>query len=76
MVFQIPIIFSRTVRDNIAFGMRLLCNKIDIKELAEEAAIPGNLLDADASQLSIGENPKLKLILLLMRSQALRLPPA
>ena len=58
MVFQVPVVFKGSVRDNLAFGMRLWGDDMDLEALALEAAIPGNLLDADAGQLSVGEKQR------------------
>ncbi|VVB89908.1 putative ABC transporter ATP-binding protein [uncultured archaeon] len=58
MVFQLPVVFRGSVRENIAFGMKLWKNDIDLDALADDAAIPKNLLDADAGQLSIGEKQR------------------
>lgn len=58
MVFQLPVVFKGSVRDNLAVGMRLWGDEIDIEAIAEDAAIPKNLLDADAVQLSIGEKQR------------------
>jgi ABC-type phosphate transport system ATPase subunit len=58
MVFQVPVVFKGSVRDNLAFGMRLWGDYIDLEALALEAAIPENLLEADAGQLSLGEKQR------------------
>jgi ABC-type phosphate transport system ATPase subunit len=58
MVFQVPVVFKGSVRDNLAFGMRLWGDAIDLEALALDTAIPGNLLDADAGQLSVGEKQR------------------
>ncbi|KCZ72960.1 ABC-type phosphate transport system, ATPase component [Candidatus Methanoperedens nitroreducens] len=60
MVFQVPVVFRGSVRDNLAFGMRLWGNDIDIdiETLARDAGIPENLLDADADPLSVGEKQR------------------
>lgn len=58
MVFQVPVVFKGSVRDNLAFGMRLWGDDIDLEALSLDAAIPENLLDADAGQLSVGEKQR------------------
>ncbi len=58
MVFQVPVVFKGSVRDNLAFGMKLWGNNIDIEALAKDVVIPDNLLDADAEHLSGGEKQR------------------
>ena len=58
MVFQIPVVFKGSVRDNLAFGKKLWNTDADIEALAAEAAIPGELMDADAARLSVGEKQR------------------
>lgn len=58
MVFQIPVVFKGTVRDNIAFGKKLWKTDADIEALATEAAVPEELLDVDAARLSVGEKQR------------------
>ena len=58
MVFQIPVTFKGSVRDNIAFGKKLWNTDADIEALAAEAAIPLELMDADAANLSVGEKQR------------------
>ncbi len=58
MVFQVPVMFRGSVRDNLAFGMRLWGGDVDIETLSKEAGIPEILLDADAEQLSGGEKQR------------------
>ncbi|HMK48217.1 MAG TPA: phosphate ABC transporter ATP-binding protein [Methanocella sp.] len=58
MVFQIPIVFEGTVRDNISFGKKLWDTNADIDALAVEAAVPPALMDADAANLSVGEKQR------------------
>lgn len=58
MVLQLPVMFKGSVRDNIAFGMKLWGDNIDIKSLAKACGISENLLDADAEQLSVGEKQR------------------
>lgn len=58
MVFQIPVVFKGSVRDNIAFGKKLWNTDADIETLAAEAAIPGELMDAEAANLSVGEKQR------------------
>ena len=58
MVFQIPIVFGGSVRDNIALGMKLWGSYIDIEVLAHDTGIPAALLDADALPLSVGEKQR------------------
>ncbi len=56
MVFQLPVVFKGSVLENIAFGMKLWGDNIDIEALARSCGIPENLFSADASQLSVGES--------------------
>jgi ABC-type methionine transport system ATPase subunit len=58
MVFQVPIVFRGSVRDNIALGMKLWGSYTDIEALARDTGIPGALLDADALPLSVGEKQR------------------
>jgi putative ABC transport system ATP-binding protein len=58
MVFQIPVVFKGSVRENIAFGKKLWNTDADLDALAAEAAIPGDLMDADADHLSVGEKQR------------------
>lgn len=58
MVFQIPVVFKGTVRDNIAFGKKLWATDADVDALAAEAALPETLLDANAANLSVGEKQR------------------
>ncbi len=58
MVFQLPVMFKGSVRDNIAFGMKLWGDTIDLEALAEACGISENLLDVDAEQLSVGEKQR------------------
>ncbi len=58
MVFQIPITFKGSVRDNIAFGKKLWDTDADVDTLAAEAGLPPALIDADAANLSVGEKQR------------------
>ncbi len=58
MVFQVPVVFKGRVLDNLAFGMKLWGDNIDLESLARASGISGNLLDADAEQLSVGEKQR------------------
>ncbi len=58
MVFQVPVVFKGSVRDNLIFGMKLWETNIDIESLARDVVIPNDLLDADAEQLSVGEKQR------------------
>ncbi len=58
MVFQLPVMFKGSVRDNIAFGMKLWGGNIDVEALARACDIPESLLNADAEQLSVGEKQR------------------
>lgn len=58
LVFQVPVVFKGSVRDNLAFGMKLWGQDIDIRTLSADAGIPGNLLDADTEHLSVGEKQR------------------
>ncbi len=58
MVFQVPIVFRGSVRDNIALGMKLWGSYTDIGALARDTGIPESLLDADALPLSVGEKQR------------------
>ncbi len=58
MVFQVPVVFKGSVRDNLAFGMNLWGENAGIETLSRDAGISEGLLDADAGQLSIGEKQR------------------
>jgi ABC-type phosphate transport system ATPase subunit len=58
MVFQVPVVFRGSVRDNLGFGMKLWGEDIDLNVLARDAGIPEVLLDAGAEQLSVGEKQR------------------
>lgn len=58
MVLQLPVMFKGSVRDNIAFGMKLWGGDIDVEALAKACGIPESLLNADAEQLSVGEKQR------------------
>ncbi len=58
MVFQVPVVFKGSVRDNLTFGMKLWGTNIDIEALARDVVISNDLLDADAGQLSVGEKQR------------------
>lgn len=58
MVFQFPVMFQGSARENIAFGMELWGESMDINALAKDAGIPQKLLDADAGRLSGGEKQR------------------
>lgn len=58
LVFQVPVVFKGSVRDNLAFGMKLWGTNVDIEALARAVLIPNDLIDADAFQLSVGEKQR------------------
>ncbi len=58
MVFQTPVVFKGSVRDNLAFGVKLHGDNIDLDALARDSSIPESLFDADARQLSVGEKQR------------------
>ena len=58
MVFQVPVVFRGSVRENLVFGIKLWGGNSGIETLASDAGIPEDLLDADAGQLSIGEKQR------------------
>lgn len=58
MVFQVPVTFRGSIRDNLVFGMKLWGRNTGIETLSKDAGIPEDLLDADAGQLSIGEKQR------------------
>jgi len=58
MVFQVPVTFKGSVRDNLVFGIKLWGGITGIETLSRDAGIPEDLLDADAGQLSIGEKQR------------------
>lgn len=58
MVFQVPVVFKGSVRDNLVFGIKLWAGNTGIETLSRDAGIPEDLLDADAGQLSIGEKQR------------------
>ncbi len=58
MVFQIPVVFRGSVRDNIAFGKKLWNTDADVDALVAEAGLPPELMAADAANLSVGEKQR------------------
>ena len=58
MVFQFPVMFEGSVRDNLTFGMELWGEVIDIESLAKDVGIHEKLLDADSGMLSGGEKQR------------------
>ncbi|MCE8425829.1 MAG: ATP-binding cassette domain-containing protein [Candidatus Methanoperedens sp.] len=58
MVFQVPVTFKGSVRDNLVFGIKLWGGNTGIETLSRDAGIPEDLFDADAGQLSIGEKQR------------------
>ncbi len=58
IVFQLPVMFKGSVRDNIAFGVKLWGGNIDVEALAKACGIPESLLNVDAEQLSVGEKQR------------------
>jgi putative ABC transport system ATP-binding protein len=58
MVFQVPVVFRGSVRDNLGFGMKLWGEVIDLNKLASNAGIPEELMDAKAGKLSVGEKQR------------------
>lgn len=58
MVFQVPVTFKGSVRDNLVFGMNLWGRNVGIETLSRDTGIPEDLLDADAGQLSTGEKQR------------------
>jgi putative ABC transport system ATP-binding protein len=58
MVFEVPVVFKGSVRDNLVFGIKLWDGNTGIETLSRDAGIPEDLLDADAGQLSIGEKQR------------------
>ena len=58
MVFQVPVTFKGSIRDNLVFGIKLWGGNTGIETLSRDTGIPENLLDADAEQLSIGEKQR------------------
>ena len=58
MVFQVPVVFKGSVRDNLVFGIKLWGGNTGIETISSDAGIPEDLLDADAGQLSIGEKQR------------------
>src|SRR4030066_2306317 len=61
MVFQVPGAFKGSVRDNLSFGIKLWGGNTGIETLSRDTGIPGNLLDADAGQLSTGEKQRVSI---------------
>ncbi|MCX9081122.1 MAG: ATP-binding cassette domain-containing protein [Candidatus Methanoperedens sp.] len=61
MVFQVPVAFKGSVRDNLSFGIKLWGGNTGIETLSRDTGIPGNLLDADAGQLSTGEKQRVSI---------------
>jgi putative ABC transport system ATP-binding protein len=60
MVLQLPVMFKGSVRDNIAFGVKLWGGNIDVEALSRACDIPESLLNADAEQLSVGEKQRVQ----------------
>ena len=58
MVFQVPVTFKGSIRDNLAFGIKLWGGNTGIESLSRDTGIPEDLLDADAGQLSTGEKQR------------------
>jgi len=58
MMFQVPVVFKGSVRDNLSFGMKLWGENIDIQTLSRDAGISEDLLDADTENLSVGEKQR------------------
>jgi putative ABC transport system ATP-binding protein len=58
MVFQLPVTFKGSIRDNLFFGIKLWEGNTGIETISRDAGIPEDLLDADAGQLSIGEKQR------------------
>jgi len=58
MVFQVPVVFKGSVRDNLAFGIKMWGGNTIIETISRDTGIPEDLLDADAGQLSIGEKQR------------------
>lgn len=58
MVFQFPVMFRGSVRDNLAFGVKLWGGNVDIAALARDVGIPEKLMDADTDDLSGGERQR------------------
>lgn len=61
MVFQVPVTFKGSVRDNLAFGIKLWGGNTRIENLSRDTGIPEDLLDADAGQLSTGEKQRVSI---------------
>ena len=61
MVFQTPVLFKGSVWDNISFSKKLWHTDADIEALASEAAIPEELLYAEATHLSVGEKQRVSI---------------
>lgn len=64
MVFQIPVIFDGTVKDNlsVAYRLKIISGPIDENELQKNlklAGLQGDLLNRRASDLSVGEKQRL-----------------
>jgi ABC-type methionine transport system ATPase subunit len=61
MVFQVPVTFEGSVRDNLVFGIKLWGGNTGIETLSRDTGIHENLLDADAGQLSTGEKQRVSI---------------
>lgn len=64
MVFQIPVIFDGTVKDNLTvpYRLRIISNPVNEEELKknlELAGLQSDFLDRKASELSVGEKQRL-----------------
>ncbi len=61
MVFQVPVTFKGSVRDNLSFGIKLWGENTGIETLSKDTGIPEDLLDADAEKLSMGEKQRVSI---------------
>lgn len=63
MVFQIPVLFPGTVRENVSYGLKLQgrSNLKKVKRALKDASLPISYLDRDAERLSVGEQQRVSI---------------
>lgn len=71
MVFQVPVIFPGSVRDNLCLALRLQhrddhADPADLSRTLESAGLNGGMIDRDAAALSVGEKQRVCIARALM----------
>jgi len=61
LVPQLPALIDGTVHDNVAYGPRLAGHSFDARSCLELSGLDPAFEDRDASKLSVGEQPRMKL---------------